>query len=160
VLSTPGDWTIICCSIPKRDPVRAWKFFDACERLGARGRLIPQIEPDWDDPLGVGSLVDWHEFEFWVTHGADGEYGHPHHKSLHEVVRRNAMGQVWFHQVRNGVHHVDLGAMERSHEKLRALQAYDHILDYQPLGKVTKWEALLHRYSDTDPLQGEYYSAR
>ena len=53
-------WTILCCSIPRIDDIRAYKFFDSCEVLGAKPRLLPiigavatftmtrkPIEPEW-----------------------------------------------------------------------------------------------------------------
>src|SRR5262245_29588921 len=77
LLRYPGNWTVICCSTPKRDPIRAYKFFDACERLGARGRIVVQPE-DLNTKLSF-AWIDLSPYDLIVTHGEAGEYGHPHH---------------------------------------------------------------------------------
>ena len=40
-LRFPGDWTVVCCSTPAKDPVRAEHFFDACDVLGVKGKIFP-----------------------------------------------------------------------------------------------------------------------
>src|SRR6266705_2571148 len=75
----PGDWTIIACSIPRTDPIRAWKFFDACEVLGAKPRLLPFVESGPLELLGNTDRLDLAGFDQIVTHNVVGEYGHRHH---------------------------------------------------------------------------------
>src|SRR6185369_9909067 len=75
--SEPGDWTVISCSIPRTDPIRAWKFFDACEVLGAKPRLLPFSETEFNI-----SALELSSFDQIVTHNSAGEYGHPQHLQL------------------------------------------------------------------------------
>lgn len=144
MLAMPGKWTVICCSIPRIDPVRAWKFYDACAELGAQGRVLPMTESEPDQPLRSLHMLDLNDYDLILTHGAAGEYGHEHHKQVHHYIMAR-----WAHKPI-----VTFGG-ERKHElstdelcaKLRALKRYDHCLPYE--GKsIPKWRALVHRYCD------------
>ena len=53
-----AKWTIICCSVPRHDSIRAWKFFDACEVLGVTPRLIPSVESSPDQFLTHLDVID------------------------------------------------------------------------------------------------------
>jgi LmbE family N-acetylglucosaminyl deacetylase len=82
-------WTVICCSIPRLDPLRAWRFFDACAVLGVQGRLFPVTErPPTEDLTGL-EHIDLSAFDCIVTHGAAGEYGHRQHRQIHHFVVNN-----------------------------------------------------------------------
>src|SRR5687767_15907439 len=77
-------WTIICCSVPRHDSIRAYKFFDACEVLGATPRLVPATESPPDKALSHLDVIDLSKFDCIVTHNELGEYGHLHHQNVHE----------------------------------------------------------------------------
>jgi LmbE family N-acetylglucosaminyl deacetylase len=158
LIKYPGDWTVVCCSIPKRDPIRAYKFFDACEKLKARARLIPFTEPGVNEDFENVGHVDLDGYDVIVTHGVEGEYGHPHHKAVHQYVVSNARCPVLGYGMNDG--DIDLSLNANEHMlKIEALKAYDHILPYPGLGPVTKWQALLYRYQDFDVTKETYTRA-
>lgn len=147
LLDHPGDWTVISCTIPRLDPIRGWKFYDACEHLGAHGRLFPAVEPG---PSGsIDYLNALHdallEYDLVLTHGGAGEYGNAHHRQVHlwaMQTLRNA--RLVFAPNIEHAHY----ALERKTEWGDVLRCYDHPLPYGPLGTVPKWQALLHRYGE------------
>jgi hypothetical protein len=136
----PGDWTVICCSIPERDPERAYKFFRACEVMGVKARLNPVPESrfnlDWLDPS---------EFEHIVTHNENGEYGHAHHQHVHKWVRQKFSGPITTIGYNGPVNQKLELTKDELNGKLRALMSYDHCLPYEGRN-LPKWKALLHRY--------------
>lgn len=138
VLRYPGQWTVVACSTPMADPIRAEKFLVACERLGAAGRVLPQMET-YSSHLAIE--VDLAGYDVIVTHGAAGEYGHPHHVQVHQWVTARARCRVLTF---GGPHELVLTTAERA-AKLHALKAYDHVLPYDGMPRP-KWEALLIRY--------------
>jgi LmbE family N-acetylglucosaminyl deacetylase len=159
ILSQPGDWTIVCCSIPRTDPVRAWLFFEACERLGARGRLIPVHETGPSEMLQAGSmslLSCLGDYDRIVTHGREGEYGHPHHVALSALIHGNWGDKEIWSRVPPQEQQFDVElCLEpgQADAKLHALKAYEHVLPYE--GRpMTKWEALLQRYCERGPHGG------
>jgi LmbE family N-acetylglucosaminyl deacetylase len=139
MLRHPGDWTVICCSIPRRDPIRAWKFFDACTVLGAKPRLLPFTEAEPTESLMGLSTIDLSRFDCIVTHNHAGEYGHLHHKQVAAMIPK----AIRFGEGVGG-QPLELTAAE-SGKKLQALKCYDHVLPYGGR-KIPKWEALLERY--------------
>src|ERR1051325_7321430 len=44
VLRYKKNWTVICCTVPYHDPIRAEKFRNACGVLGAAGVLLGHSE--------------------------------------------------------------------------------------------------------------------
>lgn len=82
LLRYPKNWQVICCTVPDRDPIRAELFQDACAVLGVRGRVINQRE---DESLKFGEL-NIEGADLVVTHNNAGEYGHRHHKEVHEYL--------------------------------------------------------------------------
>ena len=155
LLTQPGDWTIICCSVPRRDSIRSWKFFDACEAIGAKGRLIASVEPEPGEPLPleIMELFDLDGYDRIATHGAEGEYGHRHHLSLHEHIHKcYADKEIWSccpPDKSDYDDRISLGE-ELLQRKLSALKCYDHILPYEGLA-MTKCEALIRRYCQNGP---------
>ena len=138
--------TVIACSIPRADPVRAYKFFDACAVFGAAARLLPFTETALDEPLAHLGVLDLSGFDMVVTHNRAGEYGHFHHKALHRfIMERWADRTACFGWQTDGRGEVvlHLTAEERV-KKLAALKCYDHTssMDAKP-----KWQALIDRYS-------------
>lgn len=148
IAAHPGlDWTVAACSIPRRDPVRAWRFFDACAVLGARGRLLPYQEAHPDSPLGGLEALTFDGYDLVVTHGQAGEYGHAQHRQVHQHVAARAAGRVLVVGWRpggQGALRLELTKAARA-TKLRALQCYDHVA---PLDGLPKWRALLRAYGE------------
>ena len=148
VLRNPGDWTIICCSIPQADPVRAVKFLDAVREIGAVPHVHHVVEPSANESMKYLDDIDLSIFDHIVTHGAAGEYGHLQHKDVHRhITRKYGKKALTFFGYRPdgaGEHKIELTEFEAA-RKLKALKKYDHI---HPFGgiKMPKWEALIDLY--------------
>lgn len=148
IMRYPGDWTVICASIPQIDPIRAQKFKDACEVLGAFPVVIDKIEDMANEPMKGLEDIDLSEYDHIVTHGEWGEYGHLHHKNVHRYVARKYGKKILtffgYRPKGEGKHKIELTEFEVA-RKLRALKCYNHVLPYN--GKpMPKWEALYERY--------------
>lgn len=157
LLRVPGDWTVIACSIPARDPIRGFKFFEACERLGARGRIIP-ITEHLDVPLTTLDEIDFFPFDLVVTHGAAGEYGHPAHKQVHEHVVAHCGGKVLASCYgSDAAPDVVIELTEQEWQrKQRALSSYSHLMRFG-LVQMPTWQALLQEYGTRFDLKRETY---
>lgn len=119
------DWTVICCTVPRHDPIRADKFANSCALLGARWKYLrfPETEPIRFD------LLDLDPYDLILTHGAAGEYGHRQHIELHDFIAGKWLSKSRFFGYRKtgkGVFDVPLDAhmLER---KRAAIMAYDHV---------------------------------
>lgn len=134
-------FTVICCSIPRSDPERAWKFFDACDVFGAKARLLPIVETE--KPLNIAH-VDLSGFDMVVTHNAAGEYGHHHHMALHQSLKPLRPVTFGYRPDGRGSIALHLTADEQA-RRMAALQCYDHVSPHDS-GKP-KWQALLDRYA-------------
>lgn len=141
IASFPGAWTVIACSIPKSDPIRAWKFFDACAALDAKARLLPYPENPGRLLDGL-NVLDLTPFDVVVTHNANGEYGHPHHVQVHRAVTALAPDKSFTFGWSAGALRLPL-TPAASAAKRRALECYDHV---SPNDGQPKWIALLDRY--------------
>lgn len=156
LVAEPGDWTVIACSIPRRDPIRAWKFFTACDLLGARGRLLPFPETDPGEPLSSLYALDLAGFDQIVTHSPAGEYGHAHHKLLHRF-----LSLAYPEKLLAGCYGCPMGAKvialspAQWERKQAAILAYDHV---SPSDGIPKGEALLRRYGGQFDLAVESYA--
>lgn len=142
----PERWTVFCCTIPRTDPIRALKFFDACEVLGARGVLFPFTEAEPRARLEHLDRLDLDGFDLVVTHNADGEYGHLHHRQIHSHIMERWPEKTACFGWKLGGHgrdvlHLRAGEQE---QKLAALKCYDHT---SPFDGKPKWQALLDRYA-------------
>jgi len=142
------EWTAICASIPRLDPVRAWLWHSACEALGVfDARLWPFIETPpthdlmWLPPIPMDATC-------LVTHGADGEYGHRHHRQVSAWVREAFHGPVITFGGKTGANVVRLKE-ETAVRKMTALQCYQHEMPYNG-ETMPKWRALLHRYCEVE----------
>jgi LmbE family N-acetylglucosaminyl deacetylase len=152
LLTAPPQWTVVCCTVPRRDPVRADKFTEACRLLGvAKSFVLPfsEVEPIRFDQLNIGG------FDIIVTHGRAGEYGHRQHQELHQFI-----AGTWPHKTICSAYGdkptFTLELSDSQYErKLAALRAYDHCspTDY---GKP-KWRALLDVYDGKFDLRREPY---
>ena len=136
---------IICCSIPRRDPIRVLKFYDACEALGCRGIVLPYQEKP-PESLDL-QYLDLNHYKSILTHNKMGEYGHAHHKQLHNHIvncySHKNLNFFGYGMPDNEVE--DLGLTEEEYDqKLYALKKYDHEnnIDGEP-----KWSALIKRYN-------------
>jgi hypothetical protein len=151
----PGDWTVVACSIPRADPVRAWKFFSACDVLGAKARLLPFVETGAKEPLPHLGMIGLSQFDQIVTHNAVGEYGHYHHCFLNK-----ALTALYPDKVVTGGYGKAPGAKRivlNEHQlgiKMGALRCYDHT---SPMDGSPKWRALLDRYGSQFDLGVETY---
>lgn len=149
------NWMIVCCTTPRADPVRAEKFKDACGLLGADAYIIsPRIEPAHDGLIDFGYFDAFEGFDAVFTHNSNGEYGHPHHKQVHQFVRDNFSGKkVYFGYGQDTRNILELTPQEYA-QKLAALKCYDH---QSPLDAQPKWRALLDRYFPNGGFHREYY---
>lgn len=88
------------------------------------------------------------DFDWVLTHNRFGEYGHPHHKQVHEFVKQRALESplMFFGREAPDALQYPLTPTELE-RKLQALRCYDHVssTDRRP-----KWEALVDRYFSGD----------
>jgi len=92
-------WTVLCCSTPRIDPIRAQRFLKACEMLGAQWALNATIEGEPGQPIpGLDEMLrgalDSYAPDCVVTHGVFGEYGHNQHVQVHHAVLDAFPGRV------------------------------------------------------------------
>lgn len=151
----PGDWMTICCSIPRTDPVRAWKFFAACEVLGTKARLLPFNEGTAREPLQYLELLDLSGFDQIVTHNVVGEYGHYQHLQLNRALVARYPDKVVTggYGKSEGPKRIVLNEHQLG-VKMAALRCYDHI---SPTDGKSKWRALIDRYGSQFDLGVETY---
>lgn len=144
-------WTVICCSIPHRDPERAYHFFQSCELLGVGARLLPFSErAGWRL-----DLIDVAEFDVIVTHGPSGEYGHPHHRAVHDAVQQKLPRRVrrFIGYKRGGRGRFELPLDETlKAQKLAALKCYT-----SPVNGGETWTDLLDKFGKQFDLWCETY---
>lgn len=147
----PGDWTVICCSVPRTDPIRAEKFFDACKVLGAKAELIRIVESETMDL----SSLDLSGFDQIVTHNSVGEYGHKHHVQIHRHLSARHDVVTGCYGKAPGPKRIVLNEYQLG-LKMAALRCYDHI---SPTDGIPKWRALIDRYGSQFDLGIETYDA-
>lgn len=177
IVSSPDiEWSVVCATLPRRDPQRAdTKFYAACDALGvghAQNLRIRErtkhdpIEPD-DLQRLYDAVMDANP-SFVVTHGPLGEYGHLHHIQLSQFLRARIQDRpVAVSDYRaptlDGVKITDNDYGERTvleleervwNRKLLALKCYNHTTK---LDQKMKWEALLERYGPDFNLRVEPY---
>ena len=144
------DWTVICCTVPYHDPVRAEKFKDACAVLGARPVLLGHPER-----AGLIPIPDLSEYDLILTHNEAGEYGHVQHKELHNAVKvRWPEKMMCFGYGVKPSFTLELTEDEKA-KKLQALKCYDHCSPTDR-GKP-KWRALLDVFEPRFNLWREPY---
>lgn len=152
------QWTVICCSVPRRDGIRAWKFFESCRRLNVRGQLLPVVESEPSEPLNnLDSLGMLEQFDTLVTHNEWGDYGHLHHAQVNNYVTSIAGTRpvITFGYRRDGIGSEEIVLNDIELEKKKfAMRAYDHVLPYNG-HDWPKWRALEHRYYQEEGLSPE-----
>ena len=125
--------------------------------LGVRGRVLPFSEGSAGEEMAHLEIEDLNCFDGVLTHNSTGEYGHVHHRQVHNYVKDNFDGPVWAFGFGKGEFEYRLSE-EEVMRKMTALQCYDHRLPYN--GKnVMKWEALLHRYMQDMSFTRESFDA-
>lgn len=167
MLQWPIQWTVIACSIPAKDPERAWKFYKACDILGAQGKVVPVTESPVGQPLDAGVMrmldEELDQFDIIATHSVAGEYGHNQHIDLHGYCN-------WAHPDKtiSGMYGVPVETIaarkgfqrwtcalsdEQFDRKLDAIRAYDHP---HHSGRAC-WEFLLMQFEKKFDLRNEIY---
>jgi LmbE family N-acetylglucosaminyl deacetylase len=141
------QWTVICCSIPRIDAERQYKFIDACKILGvSEASVLPFIETEPNAPLVGLDQLDLEGFDTIVTHNEHGEYGHCHHRSVNAHIfanwRHKNIVTIGYHAHGQGAETLELSGREVQ-TKLRALRSYDHV---SPTDRKPKWQALIETY--------------
>lgn len=141
-------FSAVCCSIPIRDPERAGKFFDWCDFTNVTGRLLPFQEGGVKVPLAhLHHLPDLSAYDVIVTHGATGEYGHPHHKQVHALIAERYPEKtvtIGYRIGGQGKYVLELTEFDLE-LKLEALKRYDHEMTFRGV-KMPTWQALLKEY--------------
>ena len=142
-------WHSICCSYPRRleEFDRKFDYLKACSSLNMCPHQIEKVETDPKMSLDiVNELKDLNinQYDVIITHGKDGDYGHAHHKSIHNQVLSLAEKPVI------GTSYTGnyiLPLTEKVYDKkMKALKEYK-TNSYKIDGKsVEKWEALLYVY--------------
>jgi len=91
------DWArTVLCLCRADDPDRRAKFEAVCDHLGLEGIQLdlddssPPAEIDLQRDLGgrIRQTVCDTPWDLCLTHGANGEYGHPRHRQVHQTVVR------------------------------------------------------------------------
>lgn len=152
----PCFWTVICCSIPRADPIRAFKFFDACGVLRAEGRLLPFVEPNPTEEMTKLDMLDLGGYDAVVTHNAVGEYGNRQHIDVHRYVTARYPNKTWTigYGDSEGSERITLSDLEKI-GKHNAIASYNHT---SPFDGKPKWRALLARYGKRFDLGVETYA--
>lgn len=87
------DWTVLSLCRAD-DPDRRPKFERVCRRLGVRGLIsdlddgdpLGEIDPERDIAGRVIESLGSAEWDWCLTHGRNGEYGHLRHRQVHQAV--------------------------------------------------------------------------
>jgi len=132
---------VICCTVPARDPERAIKFFNAVRVLGAYPILIPFVESPANELIQHLDVLDLSRYDTVITHNEKGEYGHLHHRQVHEYVKEHTTCNMLTFQGDDLIIHMIGGESDR---KRKALECYDHKSSAD--GGKPKYQALLDRY--------------
>ena len=87
----PGT-TIVCCSVPEKDPQRVRPFFEVCRQLKARPVVAAASLAANEETLDLwpAQLIA-EQFDLILTHNRLGEYGHGHHIDVHHAM--HALGK-------------------------------------------------------------------
>ena len=121
---------VFAASTPVVDPERVVQFYRVCRAMGASA-YCSAIPERLDAPLNRldERIPDLSKFDAIYTHNSVGEYGHQHHKDVHEYLRDKYLGSVmWFfgYGIENG-HAVATMELDddEAKQKMAALRLYD-----------------------------------
>lgn len=134
---------VICCSIPHRDPERVIGFFRAMKLLGHHPLLLPFSEGSASSPLTHLDLLELDHYSTIITHNEAGEYGHLHHRQVHQYLLSHFRGKIYSFGFGKGRIALTLSEDEQA-KKLAALQCYSSKSTAD--GGLPKWSALLKTY--------------
>ena len=97
-----SGWLVVCMT-NGGSAVRCREFFSLMEKLGHKGQiwnLKDGKDYTWDTSKTLVKITQVLALrENWsmvATHNAEGEYGHPQHKQLHQIVRQAARGHTLY----------------------------------------------------------------
>ena len=87
------EWTVLSLS-RANDPDRCPKFRSVCKLLGLTGFISDLDDANPPKPINTnreigGRITEYLKTTPWdmcITHGSNGEYGHPRHKQTHQQV--------------------------------------------------------------------------
>ena len=127
LVAHPDDCVIFASGYMDAHPEYEWSIiYLTCWRLHKRGREMARYWrkrgvktkflgfKDHGRDLGLNGLYTWTEIEalkalhkaalgydLILTHGAEGEYGHPHHCVVHKAVKDFPVSKVYFSMDKN-----------------------------------------------------------
>lgn len=110
------DWTVLSLSRAD-DADRCPKFHCVCDLLGVKGYISDLDDSDPPKPINprreIGSRITEHlpltPWDLCITHGSNGEYGHPRHKEIHtEVLDLTYDGIVECHEFWTFAYHCNV----------------------------------------------------
>lgn len=158
------DWTIICCTTPVSDPMRAIKFLHASSKLGAK-QMIRLVMKDF----GKECLLDMDElsgrlklepYTHIFTHNSIGEYNHIHHKQIHEFIVKNYSHKklTFFGYGMESTNIINLSPQEVN-KKLTAINCYNHEYKGKPysefilkfIGNLVNYKVAVETFIGTLP---------
>lgn len=126
------SWDVICCTFPKSDPIRGWKFYDSCAILNATPKLMPIEETPLGQPLKPLTweilLPELEPYDVVVTHSDVGEYSHNQHVEISRFVGVTCPAKTLFG--RYGMEQGDIVCAlddEQWNRKLLAIEAYNNV---------------------------------
>jgi LmbE family N-acetylglucosaminyl deacetylase len=94
-LVSAKGWMVVCATNAS-NPTRRREFVDAMNSVGASYTMLNHADHlcsgNFDSALQqtLARLLNERSYELIVTHAKTGEYGHPQHRALHEIVCRIA----------------------------------------------------------------------
>ena len=144
------EWTVVCFTHGNHDHRRN-QFFTVLQRVNARGVIWDYPDMPGRSKLPKEARADWFAyipeittrlleltkeiaFDRIVTHNEAGEYGHEHHKMVHEIVTRTFP--------RAAIHCFGLGApIERAilDRKIELLDIYRDQISDEERRKYQSW---------------------
>ena len=99
-LITEGNWKVVCVTNGD-NPIRRAEFervmFITYSRFEIWEYYDEQFTPLEEEELeeDLTRVVNEHKWEKIVTHNSDGEYGHLHHKQIHQIMKKIVGSNLW-----------------------------------------------------------------
>lgn len=125
LLSRYKEFDVICCSIPFKDPERAFCYFESVRLLGHHPILFPYQESNAQEPLMHLEKINLSNYDNIFTHNSEGEYGHPHHIQISNFVKDNFEGEIYHFGYGTGNICLELTDQEQ-HKKFAAIKCYNN----------------------------------